>query len=71
MYSFEDTYSHNVIRKEWVKNMQWGPVQGPAGFRTADGTWIPNLGTTEIALKSEEGFPSRFAFAWPLCREPC
>ena len=69
--------SHNVIPKEWVKNMQWGPVQGPAGFRTADGTWIPNLGTTEIALKSEEGFslrkdfPSRFAFAWPRCREPC
>ena len=48
--------SHNVIPKEWVKNVQWGPVQGPAGFRTADGTWIFNLGTAEIALKSEEGF---------------
>ena len=71
MYSFEDTYggaasaatmqvildsgaSHNVMPKEWV--------QGPAGFRTADGTWIPNLGTIEIALKSEEGFSFKIRF---------
>ena len=34
--------SHNVIPKKWVQDMQWGPIHGPAGFRTADGTWIPN-----------------------------
>ena len=39
--------SHNVIPKEWVQDMQWGPIQGSAGFRTVDGTWIPNLGTVE------------------------
>ena len=54
--------SHNVIPNNWVKNIQSGPVQGPAGFRTADGTWIPNLGTAEIALKSEEGFSFKIRF---------
>ena len=54
--------SHNVIPKECVKNMQWGPVQGLAGFRTADGTWIPNLRTAEIALRSDEGLSFKVCF---------
>ena len=54
--------SHNVIPKEWVQDMQWGPIQGPAGFRTADGTLIPNLGTVDVALKSEEGFSFKVHF---------
>ena len=76
VYSFEDTYggaasaatmqvilgsgaSHNVIPKEWVKNIQYGQCRVQQ-FR--DGTWIPNLGTAEIALKSEEGFSFKIRF---------
>ena len=54
--------SHNVVPKEWVKHLEWGPAEGPAGFRTADGSWLPNLGTV-VSLKSAEGFSFKVRFS--------
>ena len=55
--------SHNVVPKEWVKHLEWGPAEGPAGFRTADGSWLPNLGTAVVSLKSAEGFSFKVRFS--------
>ena len=49
--------------KEWVKHLEWGPAEGPAGFRTADGSWLPNLGTAVVSLKSAEGFSFKVRFS--------
>ncbi|CAE6971968.1 unnamed protein product [Symbiodinium sp. CCMP2592] len=54
--------SHNVIPQEWVKHLEWGPAEGPAGFRTADGSWLPNLGTAVVSLRSTEGFSFKVRF---------
>ncbi|CAE7805490.1 unnamed protein product [Symbiodinium sp. CCMP2592] len=54
--------SHNVILKAWVKHLEWGPAEGPAGFRTADGSWLPNLGTAVVSLRSTEGFSFKVRF---------
>ncbi|CAE7251708.1 unnamed protein product [Symbiodinium sp. CCMP2592] len=54
--------SHNVIPQEWVKHLEWGPAEGPAGFRTADGGWLPNLGTAVVSLRSTEGFSFKVRF---------
>ena len=55
--------AHNVVPKEWVKHLEWGPAEGPAGFRTADGSWLPNLGTAVVSLKSAEGFSFKVRFS--------
>ncbi|CAE7420072.1 RE2, partial [Symbiodinium sp. CCMP2592] len=54
--------SHNVIPQEWVKHLEWGPAEGPAGFRTADGSWLPNPGTAVVSLRSTEGFSFKVRF---------
>ena len=55
--------SHNVVPKEWVKHLEWEPAEGPAGFRAADGSWLPNLGTAVVSLKSAEGFSFKVRFS--------